>query len=66
MTSLKGGTRLTDQQWHAQAHTHTHYPRGEHVPQRRRLLGIYPSAQQARARCEQDAASAPPADLQQR
>jgi hypothetical protein len=56
---------LTDRQWQAQAHTREHYPRGEQAPQRRRLLGIYPSAEQARARCEQDAASAPPGDLQQ-
>lgn len=39
-------------QWAEQAHHQSHYTRGQAVPQRRRCLGIYPTADAARAACE--------------
>ena len=42
--------------WHA-AHCREHYRRGETMPQRSRLLGMFETAAAARAACEQDAAA---------
>jgi hypothetical protein len=40
--------------WLDQQPCKSHYQRGEHVPQRTPLLGVFGSAEAARARCEED------------
>lgn len=43
---------LTDWQWNTQTMTRERYGRGEAIPQRCPLLGIFGTAAEARARCE--------------
>lgn len=42
--------------WHKAGGSTVHYRRGEHLPQRSPLLGIFATAAEARACCEQQAA----------
>lgn len=48
---------LSDFAWHAHR-AREHYALGEHVARRHPFLGFYPSAAEAKAACESDAARA--------